>query len=99
MPQGGIAHQLYGICRELGLIDVYVEPLTHIYTDYEEKKVTSPYLEEIWFAQQQGVVTREEAEQWAAYLRKAIKNGHFMCMQTYIITTAVKPVHEGRAGC
>jgi ubiquinone/menaquinone biosynthesis C-methylase UbiE len=91
MPQGGIAHQLYGICKELGLQKVNIQPLTHAYTDYEEKKITSPYLEEIWFAQQQGAVTREEAEKWADYLQKAIENGRFMCMQTYIITTAFKP--------
>lgn len=91
MPQGGIAHQLYGFCRELGLIDVYVEPLTHVYTDYEEKRITSPYLDEIWIAQQEGAVTREEAEKWAAYLQKSIESNRFMCMQTYVITTAVKP--------
>jgi ubiquinone/menaquinone biosynthesis C-methylase UbiE len=91
MPQGGIAHQLYGYCKELGLIDVYAEPLTYVYTDYEEKKITSPYLDEIWVAQEHGAVTRGEAEQWAAYLQNAIENDRFMCMQTYIITTAVKP--------
>lgn len=91
MSQGGIAHQLYGICKELGLVKVNMQPLTHAYTDYEEKKITSPYFEEIWFAQQQGAVTREEAEKWADYLQKAIESGRFMCMQTYIITTAFKP--------
>jgi ubiquinone/menaquinone biosynthesis C-methylase UbiE len=91
MPQGGIAHQLYGFCKELGLIDVHVEPLTHVYTDYEEKKITSPYLDEIWIAQEHGAVTKEEAERWTAYLQKSIESGRFMCMQTYTITTAVKP--------
>ena len=91
MPQGGIAHQLYGICKELGLIDVHVEPLTHVYTDYAEKKITSPYLEEIWVAHQHGAVTREEAEEWSRYLQESITNNRFMCLQTYIITTAVKP--------
>ena len=97
MPQGGIAHQIYGICKELGFESIYVEPLTHVYTDYEEKKVTSPYLEEIWFAEQHGAVTRAEAEKWATYLQNAIENERFMCMQTYIITMAVKPISEKRA--
>jgi ubiquinone/menaquinone biosynthesis C-methylase UbiE len=91
MQQGGIAHQLYGLCKEHGLIDVHAEPLTHVYTDYEEKKITSPYLDEIWVAQEHGVVTRDEAEKWIAYLQKSIEEDRFMCMQTYIITTAVKP--------
>lgn len=91
MPQGGIAHQLYGTFKELGLICVHVEPLTHVYTDYEEKKITSPYLDEIWIAQEHGAVTWEEAETWSAYLREAIKGDRFICMLTYIITTGVKP--------
>jgi ubiquinone/menaquinone biosynthesis C-methylase UbiE len=94
MPQGGIAHQAYGICKELGLVNVHLEPLTHVYTDYQQKKVTSPYLEEIWFAEQHGVVTREEAEKCAAYLQEAIESDRFMCMQTYIITMAIKPMNE-----
>lgn len=91
MQQGGIAHQLYGFFKELGLIDVHTEPLTHVYTDYKEKKITSPYLDEIWIAQEHGAVTKEEAEKWTAYLQKSIEENRFMCMQTYIITTAVKP--------
>lgn len=91
MQQGGIAHQLHGFCKELGLIDVHAEPLTHVFTDYEEKKITSPYLDEIWVAQEHGAVTREEAEKWVVYLRKSIEQDRFMCLQTYIITTAVKP--------
>jgi len=90
MPQGGIAHQLSGICKKLGLVKVQVQPLTHVYTDYEEKKITSPYLEEIWIAQQQGAVTKEEAEKWVSYLQQVIQCGRFLCMQTYIITTAFK---------
>lgn len=97
MPQGGIAHQIYGIYKELGFESIYVEPLTHVYTNYEKKKVTSPYLEEIWFAEQHGAVTREEAKKWATYLQNAIENERFMCMQTYIITMAIKPISEKRA--
>jgi ubiquinone/menaquinone biosynthesis C-methylase UbiE len=90
MPQGSIAHQLYGLFKELGFSDVYVEPLARAYTDYEEKKITSPYLEEIWFAQEQGAVTREEAEMWAAYLQEAIQSDRFLCLQTYVITVGTK---------
>jgi ubiquinone/menaquinone biosynthesis C-methylase UbiE len=92
MPQGGIAHQLYGLFKELGLVMVSVDPLTRVYTDYEQKKVTSPYLEEIWLAQQHGAITQEEAEKWAAYLQEAIASERFICLQTYVITTGNKPV-------
>lgn len=89
ITQGGIAHQLYGLCKELGLVDVTVYPLANAYTNYEEK-VSSPYLDEIWMAQKQGAVTEDEAEKWAGYLREAIENGRFLCLQTYVVTTAVK---------
>jgi len=92
ITQGSIAHQLYNMFKELGLEDVGIEPLTRAYTNYDEKKVSSPYLEEIWLAQEHGAVTKEEAENWAAYLREAIKNGRFMCLQTYVITTGFKHV-------
>lgn len=92
MAQGGIAHQLYNMFKELGLKRVAIEPLTRAYTSYEEKKVSSPYLEEIWLAQEAGAVTKEEAESWAAYLREAIENDRFLCLQTYVITTGFKRV-------
>ena len=91
MAQGSIAHQLYNLFKELGLVNVDIEPLTRAYTNYEEKKVSSPYLEEIWLAHKQGVVTKEEAEKWATYLREAIANDRFLCLQTYVITTGFKP--------
>ena len=92
MAQGSIAHQLYNMFKELGLKEVGIEPLTSAYTNYEEKKVSSPYLEEIWMAQKHGAVTKEEAENWFAYLREAIEHDRFMCLQTYIITTGFKPL-------
>lgn len=91
MPQGGIAHQMYGRFKELGLIGVQVMPLTHVYTDYEEKKITSPYLDEIWVAQENGAITREEAERWSDYLKDVINEDRFLCMLTYIVTIGVKP--------
>lgn len=90
MAQGGIAHQLYGIFKHAGLEDVTVEPLIKAYTNYDEKKVTSPYLNEIWVAEKHGAVTKEEAEAWANFLRTAIKNDRFLCLQTYMITVGVK---------
>jgi ubiquinone/menaquinone biosynthesis C-methylase UbiE len=90
MTQGGIAHQLYGIFKDFGLVNVTINPLTRAYTNYEEKKVTSPYLEEIWLAQKQSSVTKEEAEKWADYLRESIANERFICLQTYVITTGQK---------
>lgn len=91
MAQGGIAHQLYRMFKELGLANVTVTPLTHVYTNYDEKKVSSPYLREIWLAHQHGAVDKEEAEKWASFMQEAIDKDRFLCMQTYIVTTGEKP--------
>ena len=91
MAQGSVAQQLYNLFKEFGLVDVNIEPLTRAYTNYEEKKVSSPYLEEIWLAHKRGVVTQEEAAKWAAYLQAAIDHNRFLCLQTYVITTGFKP--------
>lgn len=91
MAQGGIAHQLYVLFKENEMTDVRVEPLTAVYTNYDEKKVSSPYLEEIWVAHEHGIVTEEEARIWANYLQDAIQNDRFLCLQTYMITSGYKP--------
>lgn len=91
MAQGSIAHQLYNMFKASGLTDVSIEPLTRAYTNYDEKKVSSPYLEEIWLAYKQGVATQAEAEMWSAYLQEAIQHDRFLCLQTYVITTGLKP--------
>lgn len=92
MAQGGIAHQMYRLLKSLGMSDVFVEPRTSAYTDYNEKKVSSPYLEEIWMANEYGIVSRDAAQTWVDYLEAAIESGQFLCLQTYIITTGTKPV-------
>lgn len=91
MAQGGIAHQLYRMFKEQGLTNVTVTPLTQVYTNYDEKKVSSPYLREIWLAHKHGVVNEDEAERWAGSLQEVIDKDHFFCMQTYIVTTGEKP--------
>lgn len=91
MRQGGIAHQIYALCREFGLEQILVEPFTTVFTDYATKKVTSPYLDEIHQAQKQGVFTPGEVNTWTTYLEAAIQEDRFFCLQTYIITTAIKP--------
>ena len=93
MAQGGIAHQLFRIFGEFGLRDVSVTPLTNIYTDYNEKKASSPYLSEIWIAQNHGTINEIEAEQWANSLEQAISKGYFFCMQTYMVTVGTKPTN------
>lgn len=90
MAQGGIAHQLYRMFKASGLMNVTVTPLTHVYTSYDEKKASSPYLREIWLAHKHGVVDEDEAERWASSLQEAIDKECFFCMQTYLVTTGEK---------
>lgn len=91
LKQGGIAHQLYGLFKEFGLVDVSIELLPTIYTDYELRKCVAPYLDEIRVAERVGVVTREEADTWNAYLEEAIRNGRYLSTGMNIITAGYKP--------
>ncbi|MEM7334028.1 MAG: methyltransferase domain-containing protein [Chloroflexota bacterium] len=91
MVQGSIGHQLYRMFKEAGLVNVQVVPLTAVYTNYEEKKASAPYLDEIWYANKMNVVTEAEAQKWSDYLRQAIENGRFLCLQTYMVTIGTIP--------
>ena len=90
LASGGAAHQLYRLMSELGLRNIAVEPITTVYTDYASK-ITSPYIQEIWVAHEYGIVTKEEADRWGAYLEAAVSAETFLCMETFIITSAIKP--------
>ena len=97
LKQGGLAHRLYGLFRQRGLADVRVEVWPLVFTDYEQRRLTAPYLDEIWVAQEHGAVSREEAEAWSAYLRQAVAEGRFLSIQTNIITLGRKPGAEANA--
>lgn len=89
--QPDIAHRQYALFREYGLRDIEVEPLTWVTTDYETIQPVSHFIEGMCLAQQQGVVTTEEATQWIASLEGAIQTGRFFHAVTYFITTGCKP--------
>jgi ubiquinone/menaquinone biosynthesis C-methylase UbiE len=89
---GGIAHQLYRMFKEFGAVDVTVQLLPVVFTDYELRSRVAPYVREIRVAQQHNIVTQAEADMWSAYLEQAIQEGRFLCTQTSIITAATKPL-------
>ncbi len=91
MRQPGIAHRLYALFKEFGLTDVGVEPLTRIATDYEVIRPVAHYIEGMRTAQEHGVVTAEEAEQWITYMESTIQHDRFFHAMTYFITTGLKP--------
>ncbi len=90
--QPGIAHQMYALCKDQGLIDIQVEPLTWISTDYEQVHPLLRFVEGMRLAQEHGIVTREEAESWIAHVEESASNGRFFHAITYFITLARKPV-------
>jgi ubiquinone/menaquinone biosynthesis C-methylase UbiE len=91
LRQPGIAHQLYRLFREFGLVDVVVEPLTQVTTDYAEIRPTTDLLGGIRLAQRHGAVTTDEADRWSAALEDAIRQGTFFHAMSYFITTGRKP--------
>ncbi len=91
MRQPGIAHRLYALFREAGLVDIQVIPLTWVTTDYKTILPIARYFEGIREAQLHGVVTQLEAEEWIASLEEAIRTGHFFHAITFFITKGRKP--------
>jgi len=64
MRQPDIAHRLYALFKDAGLLDVQVEPLARLTTDYETIRPVAHYIEGMRIAQSCGIVTAEEAEQF-----------------------------------
>lgn len=91
LAQGGVAHQLYAWCRDLGLEDVTVEARTRVSTDYAAINSVMHFDGGMRIARDEGVVTAEEAEQWIAYVEEAGRTGRFFCAITYFITVGRKP--------
>jgi ubiquinone/menaquinone biosynthesis C-methylase UbiE len=91
MRQPGIAHHLYALFKDAGLLDVQVEPLTRLTTDYEMIRSVAHYIEGMQLAQSCGIVTAQEAEQWILSLDEAIRTGRFFHAMTWFITAGRKP--------
>ena len=91
MRQPDIAHQAYAFFKDAGFIDVTVEPLTWIQTDYEAIREFVPYAENMRFAQKQGAFTGAEADQWIAAFEESVRTGRFLRAVTYFITVGNKP--------
>lgn len=91
MRQPDIGHRLYALFKDAGLLDVQVEPLARLTTDYEMIRPVAHYIEGMRLAQDCGVVTAEEAEQWILYLEKAMRTGRFFHASMLFITIGRKP--------
>ena len=90
MRQPDIAHRLYALFQDAGLLDVQVEPLARLTTDYETIRPVAHYIEGMRLAQSCGVVTAEEAEQWILYLEEAMRTGRFFHATIWFITIGRK---------
>lgn len=89
--QPDIGHRMYALFKDAGLTDVHVEPVTRVTTDYETIRPVVHLIEGMRLAQQHGVVTAEEAEQWILYLEEAMRTGRFFEATTWFITSGRKP--------
>lgn len=91
MCQPDIAHRLYAMFKDAGLLDVQVEPLARLTTDYETIRPVAHYIEGMRLAQSCGVVTEEEAAQWILFLEEAMQTGRFFHAIMWFITSGHKP--------
>jgi hypothetical protein len=92
MRQPDIGHRLYALFKDAGLIEVQVEPLTQVITDYETVRAVSHLMEGMRLAQQCAVVTAEEAERWILHLEEAIRTEQFFMSMASFITVGCKPI-------
>ena len=90
MRQPDIGHRLYALFKDVGLLDVQVEPLARLTMDYETIRPVAHYIEGMRLAQNCGVVTAQEAEQWILALEEAMRSGRFFHAIMWFITIGRK---------
>jgi SAM-dependent methyltransferase len=83
---GGIAHHMPTLFKDLGLRDVTVLPMTDVRTDYAEVEAASHYEGGIRVAHEVGVLTAEEAERLVRAMREAAAADRFLSAMTYVLT-------------
>ena len=92
LRQGGVAHRLFALFQEAGLVNVQVFPVVGILTDLAECNRIYQFARGMRAAVTYGVVTEAEAEMWIETMEEAGKNGRFLSIATYLITTGEKPL-------
>ena len=91
MRQPDIGHRLYALFKDAGLLNVQVEPLARLTTDYEMIRPVAHYIEGMRTTQEYGVVTAEEAEQWILFFEENMRTGRFFHAVMWFITMGRKP--------
>lgn len=91
LRQSDIAHRLYAMYQEEGLVNVKVSPVVGVLTDLEEANSIYQFDAGIQAAARYGAVTEAEAEQWIDYMMAAGENGRFLSIAIYLVTSGQKP--------
>lgn len=87
---GWVGRQMPAFCKEAGLLDIQVVPVTGIITDFN-------LLYDFWLgevverAQAAGVISSEAAMSWLSDLQERERAGRFFCSQTQFRVTGRKP--------
>jgi SAM-dependent methyltransferase len=90
LRNGGIAHRMPALFREVGLVRVAVVPLTEVRTDYEAVEAASHYEGGIRVAREVGALTADEADRLVSAMRAAAGAGRFFSAMTYFLTAGRK---------
>lgn len=88
---GWIAHHMPALCKEVGLVDVVVTPMTQAQTDYAAVDAILGYEGGVRAAQAAGVLTDTEAERLVGSMQTAAGADRFFCAMTFFITSGRKP--------
>ncbi|ARV59840.1 hypothetical protein BZZ01_15475 [Nostocales cyanobacterium HT-58-2] len=91
IPNGWLAHQLPTIFKDLGLKNITVNPETYIVKDFNMASHSFDLTKSAKYAQENGIVLAEEAEEWLAYLEEASYAGRFFSAITGFCVCGHKP--------
>jgi ubiquinone/menaquinone biosynthesis C-methylase UbiE len=91
VQQGGIAHQMYGLFVNSGLLNVMVEPLTSVWVGKDAAARCERLIYAVTAAQEYGAITQIEAQKLQVYMEEAVQDGRFFSAMTRFITMGIKP--------
>jgi ubiquinone/menaquinone biosynthesis C-methylase UbiE len=87
---GWAGRQLYGLATRAGLVDLTVEPITWMFTQYSEAQAAMRLERTVAIATEKGMVSLEEGDAWLAGLQAASTSNCFFWASTNFLISGRK---------
>jgi ubiquinone/menaquinone biosynthesis C-methylase UbiE len=88
---GWAGRRLYGLATRAGLVDLAVEPINWLFTEYADAQAAIRLERTVALATEQGIVPAEEGRAWLAGLRAASGSNCFFMACTNFLVGGRKP--------